>query len=188
VVRLTVPIFPQKPQFRGNTGPFFPTAPLRGQGIMGKVSGETHRGETAFAWLLHFADVDPMPVTYCPPVDHAQVLADHPLAVAAEPVLTRPQPLPADLALVVRDCLAAGSLAAGDDEILEAAYGTDPVATRVLIESMRQTCDECRHLARPGLSDGYCGNSAAGGDLAYGLLHHLPADRGATCRHFEGRA
>jgi hypothetical protein len=144
--------------------------------------------QTASTWLVHYVDGDIVAVTYAPAVTHERALADHPRAVAAEPVIATPQPLPADLAAVVRDCIAAGSLADGDDEILQSAYGTDPVATRVLIESLRQTCEGCEHFARPGLSDGYCGNQAAVNDLAYGLLHHLPADRGATCRHFEGRA
>lgn len=49
-------------------------------------------------------------------------------------------------------------------------------------------CRTCRHIRRPGLSDGYCGSRT---DLppAYGTDHplrQLPADRGVSCGRWEG--
>lgn len=44
-------------------------------------AGEHHR-----AWLIHFADRDPLEVWTGPPATHDQILADYPNAVAAEPI------------------------------------------------------------------------------------------------------
>lgn len=51
-------------------------------------------------------------------------------------------------------------------------------------------CRTCRHLRRPGRSDGHCSVRT---DLppAYGAGHplrQLPADRGAACRQWERNA
>ncbi|MGQ5487559.1 hypothetical protein ACUH78_01840 [Thauera sp. ZXT1-4] len=43
----------------------------------------------ATRWLLHYADREPMEVWFAPAVDHAEVLAAHPAALAAEPIPER---------------------------------------------------------------------------------------------------
>lgn len=48
-------------------------------------------------------------------------------------------------------------------------------------------CGTCRHMSRPGLSDGYCGGNRPDLPPAYGLHHplrRLPADHGVTCRRW----
>ena len=63
--------------------PFFPTPPLGG--------GESGDGETrgpdicSFRWILQFVDREPVPVVRFPPATWAEVMADSPDAVAAEP-------------------------------------------------------------------------------------------------------
>lgn len=47
--------------------------------------GENSQGAAAPAWLLHFPDADSKEVHFIPAATHAQVLADYPDAVAAEP-------------------------------------------------------------------------------------------------------
>lgn len=108
-----------------------------------EVSEET----TARAWLLHFADRDPLTVLFAPPATHGEALAEHPEAIAAEPHAP--------------------------------IESIEPIATRC--------CRFCRHLKKPGIAEGYCGERA---DLppAYGEhhpLHRLPHDDGAGCKHFE---
>ena len=44
-----------------------------------------------FRWLIHFADRDPVEVTFSPMVNHEWALACYPDAVAAEPI-TSPSP------------------------------------------------------------------------------------------------
>lgn len=49
------------------------------------------------------------------------------------------------------------------------------------------TCGTCRHMSRPGLSEGYCGGDRPDLQPAYGLHHplrRLPADHGVTCRRW----
>jgi hypothetical protein len=61
--------------------------------------------------------------------------------------------------------------------------------TAVDLSSPAKACPDCRHFARPGKSDGYCG----GRDdlpLAYGANHplrRLPANRGASCSRWLER-
>ena len=48
-------------------------------------------------------------------------------------------------------------------------------------------CQDCKHFATPGLSDGYCGQRE---DLpaAYGINHplrRLPADNGESCNEYS---
>lgn len=50
-----------------------------------------------------------------------------------------------------------------------------------------QRCQDCKHFATPGLSDGYCGQRQ---DLppAYGVNHplrRLPADNGESCNEYS---
>jgi len=41
---------------------------------------------TAWRWLLHYPDRDPVEVALSPPATHADVLAQYPEALAAEPI------------------------------------------------------------------------------------------------------
>ena len=94
--------------------------------------------------------------------------------------------LPADIVALVEDCLAADLYGAQDQVTLAPMYAADPAGTRALVAEMHARigrCYGCRHFARPGLSDGYCGGRS---DLepAYGRRHPLrllPADGGANC-------
>lgn len=76
---------PRKPSFVGFVG----TPP---PGFQKKEAANESRGATTLqgvaapAWLLHFADRDPLEVWYSPPVTHPQVLADYADALAAEPL------------------------------------------------------------------------------------------------------
>jgi len=54
----------------------------------------TGDGKSRSRWLLHFTDRDDLPVTFVPAVDHAAALAYCPDAIAAEPILERPQRQP----------------------------------------------------------------------------------------------
>jgi len=47
-----------------------------------------------FAWLIHFADREPVTVTFSPIVNHAGALACYPDAVAAEPIPDTPSRTP----------------------------------------------------------------------------------------------
>jgi hypothetical protein len=54
---------------------------------------------TSFAWLIHFTDRDPLPVSFSPEATHVEALASYPDAVAAEPIVP-PQPIETSC----RDC------------------------------------------------------------------------------------
>ncbi len=144
--------------------------------------------QTASRWILHFADAEPVAVTLDPAATHAQVLERYPSAVAAEPV-GKPVPLalsPA-LATMFADCVNAGLYHDDDGPVLGAMHAGDPAGTHAVVEAMHSRigrCHRCAHLARPGLSDGYC---ARRGDRphVYGFMHSLPANSGATCNSFE---
>lgn len=59
------------------------------------------------AWLLHFAEREPLEVIFCPEQSHAEVLARYPEAIAAQPVPQpepAPDPLPADDRVRCEDC------------------------------------------------------------------------------------
>ncbi len=43
------------------------------------------------AWLLHFAEREPLEVIFCPDQSHAEVLARYPAALAAEPIEPQPE-------------------------------------------------------------------------------------------------
>jgi hypothetical protein len=59
-------------------------------------AGETST-DTAWRWLLHFADREPLEVTFTPAVSHGEVLEMYPAAVAAEPFTPAIQPPDASL-------------------------------------------------------------------------------------------
>lgn len=51
----------------------------------GDTAHETDRGIAYRTWLIHYSDRDPVQ-SYCtPPATHAEILASHPAAIAAEP-------------------------------------------------------------------------------------------------------
>ena len=110
---------------------------------------------TSDNWLVHFTDRESQQATFTVAVDHAGALAIYSDAVAAEPIADMP----------------GNPFSSFQPEIA------------VDRSSPAKACPDCRHFARPGKSDGYCG----GRDdlpLAYGANHplrRLPADRGASC-------
>jgi hypothetical protein len=57
-------------------------------GTAGTAQTDKEQDVTARAWLLQFAERDPLEVWTAPPATHAEILADYPDAVAAEPVVT----------------------------------------------------------------------------------------------------
>jgi hypothetical protein len=122
-----------------------------------------------------------------PPVALAEVLVKYPTALAAEPMPAPvPEELPRAVAVMVADCIAVGLYGEDEVPVIRAMHAAGAAATRSMIETMHARigrCCQCRHFARPGLSDGYCGGRS---DLepAYGRGHPLrllPADGGANC-------
>jgi hypothetical protein len=139
-------------------------------------------------WALHFADAEPLTVTFDPVASHADALARYPHAVAAEP-LPEPTPtaLPDDTDERVAQCVQAGLYGDEDRPALAAMHAADELSFHRLIAEMHARigrCYGCKHFARPGLSDGYCASRA---DLphAYGFMHFLPEGKGATCDSFK---
>jgi hypothetical protein len=100
--------------------------------------------------------------------------------------------LPTDTARMFNACVAAGLYAEDERAIVTSMNVIDADSTRDLVMAMHERidrCYRCRHLARPGLSNGHC---AGREDLprAYGEHHPLrllPADRGAACGAFRDR-
>ena len=153
-------------------------------------------------WLIHFLDHDPVELYVSPALSHAEVLAQHPDAVAAEPIperVTRPANLTERnelLALV--SAIYAGDTDADRAEALDAALA-DPegalqcyraiasergivaalpkVAGEVAGSNAKSTtasCRSCRHRKQPGRADpGYCGGGRDDLLPAYGLDHPL---------------
>ena len=164
-------------------------------------------------WMIHFADRDPLELYVSPALSHAEVLAAHPDAVAAEPVPERVSTRAATarehaelLALISaiyaadadQDRAEAIDAALADPEgalqcyrAIAAERGITvvlPVITRPTSITVATGCKSCRHRKRPGRSDpGYC---SWRDDLppAYGLhhpLHRLPDDQGASCASYQ---
>jgi hypothetical protein len=127
-------------------------------------------------------------VTFAPAVTHADALARYPGAFAAEPVPeVSTDALPDDVAGRIDECVAADLYDDEDRELLARMHAADSDATRTLMDALHARigrCYRCRHFARPGLSNGYC---AGRSDLphAYGFMHFLPANSGATCDDFK---
>jgi hypothetical protein len=141
-------------------------------------------------WLLHFADGEPLPVTFEPAATHDEVLSRYPDALAAVPVSDPPLwLLPSHVADMFSRAVEAGLYAEEERTVFAAMFRCDADEARQLLEAARWRigqCDRCRHRASPGLSDGYC---SAREDLppVYGLMHSLPANGGADCGQFELR-
>lgn len=156
------------------------------------------------AWLFHFGDRDPLPVTFAPAVDHAAALAYYPEAVAAEPIPERLQRKATkaeaeEITALVQTIYASDT----DDDRAEAlgAALADPdgalvcyrtiakdrgIAIAAPVVGTLKACQCCEHFTRPGKSEGYCGGRD---DLppAYGVNHplrRLPADGGASCNQW----
>jgi hypothetical protein len=149
--------------------------------------GVTPREARSHRWMLHFADGEPMAVTFVPEETHAHVLARYPGAVVAEPLPESvPIALPAEIVALVDDCITSDLYNDEDCETLAPMYAADPTGTRALVAEMNARigrCYQCLYFARPGLSDGYC-SVRSDLDPAYGPGHPLrvlPADTGATC-------
>lgn len=156
------------------------------------------------AWLFHFADRDVLPVTFAPAVDHAAALAYHPDAVAAEPIPDRLQRKPtkaeADEITALVNALFPDDTDDNRAEALAVALA-DPDGALLCYRSIAEdrgitintkpepvySCRSCHHFARPGKSDGYCGERD---DLprAYDINHplrKLPEDGGASCNQWR---
>ena len=58
----------------------------------GDTALETDRSIAYRAWLIHYADRDPVQRYCAPPATHAEILASHPDAIAAEPGREPPAP------------------------------------------------------------------------------------------------
>ena len=122
------------------------------------LEGVTLREAHSHQWTQHFSDAEPLPAA-----------------------------LPAEIVALVDDCNAADLYGDEDRETLEQMYTTDPAGTQFLVAEMHARigrCYRCRHLTRPGLSDGYCTRRE---NLvhAYGFMHYLPPDKGAWCNNFK---
>lgn len=158
-----------------------PAKPAPTLGGTSGTSGTSENGEgkaqaEAFtAWLLHFTDRESFEVHFSPPATLAEVLTGFPTAINAEPMQAphgaEPDP---DKAQPHQEEKAPPAPDAG-------RWRAGPAALPA------RSCRTCRHLKRPGLSDGHCGGRD---DLpaAYGPGHplrRLPDDRGASCATWE---
>jgi len=164
-----------------------------------KVGGDDTA--TAQAWVLHFIDGDPREVWFAPPATHAQVMADHPDAVAAMPIPERTRlTATASEAEELRALMGAIYAADTDQDRREAMQAAlaDPVGalacyraiaveramvfardpehlcqTNNSLSVRHKTCTDCRHLRRPGLGNRYCGGGRDDLSPAYGPGHPL---------------
>ena len=116
--------------------------------------------EAFTVWAMHFTDRESAEVHFSPPATLAEALAAYPAAVAAEPIQAR-----------------------------QHERGTEDrgMPTPPPRNAPATSCRTCRHLKRPGLSDGHCGGRD---DLrpAYSdghPLRRLPDDGGASCTTWE---
>lgn len=153
------------------------------------------------AWRLHFADRDPVEVHCWPALAHGEVLAEHPEAIAAEPVrhatsasaptaseraelLALVQAIYADDTAADRQQAAAAALADPAGALhcyraIAAARGikasTPPAAAPEGAQAAQQQpgCRTCHHMRKPGKSDGYCAGGRADLVPAYGANHPL---------------
>ena len=189
-------------------------------GFAGSLTGDFQKSANdptaapATGWLIHFADRDPLESWFSPAVTHGEVLAQHPDAVAAEPV---PEHTDTRTATVIErdELLALVEAIYADDtdqerqEAIDAALADPegalqcyraiaaergivvvlPVITKPTSITVATGCKSCRHRKRPGRSDpGYCSGRD---DLpaAYGLHHplrKLPDDQGESCPLWRG--
>ncbi len=87
---------------------------------------------TARTWLLHFSDREPLEVWYSPAATHAQVLADCPDALAAEPIVAAARPC-------------AIPMAADEEQFIRAWMGrieeSDPVTIADVLDKCQRDAD-----------------------------------------------
>lgn len=141
-------------------------------GFLGPADGTLKKcdaSDSACSWLLHFADREPLTVTFWPPASHAEVLDTYSGALAAEPIEpSRYQPdapLPQDQeGAIVTWLRQIGETdeAMVSDVLAQCRHNTEALAyylDRVGIEQAddRRRCTECGNLrggvctvARPG--------------------------------------
>ena len=153
---------------------------------------------TCFAWRIHFADRDPVTVTFSPMATHAAALACYPDALAAEPIPGTPNRTPtaeesAHLAMLMMAIY-------GDDseddrtEALQAALA-DPdnaLACYTAIASEhgltlpdgddRRTCRQCANLR-----GGACSVACPGGAVSANRGYRPAADLLQRCEAFNER-
>lgn len=172
----------QNPESRGFVG-FEGTPP----GPVQKIEGSQAANDPApklrpaplpnafVVWLIRCPDRQPVEVHFWPPATLAEALTGYPTAINAEPMQTphgaEPEP---DKAQPHQEEKAPPAPDAG-------RWRAGPAALPA------RSCRTCRHLKRPGLSDGHCGGRD---DLppAYTAGHplrRLPDDGGASCTTWE---
>ena len=130
-----------------------------------------------FRWLIHFADREPVEVTFSPMATHSEALAHWPGAVAAEPMTNTPSRAPTDSeAALLRVLIEAVYRDDGDDDRNDALLAAlaDPdnaLACYRAISSERGLClpdsDDrrtCRQCAN--LRGGACQVATPGGALS----------------------
>ena len=141
-----------------------PAKPAPALGGTSGTSGTAENGkgkaqaEAFTAWLMHFTDRESFEVRFSPPATLAEVLAAYPAAVAAEPARQH------------------------ESDIEERSTPTP--APR---NAPAASCRTCRHLKRPGLSNGHCSGRD---DLPHAYtaehpLRRLPNDHGASCTSYN---
>ncbi len=116
---------PKKPEKGGLLG-FLGTPPPTFENNQA-ANDDAKQPDTAasFAWLIHYSDRDPLPVSFAEAMTHAEALAGYPDAVAAEPIAPPPP-----IETSCRDCRhfakpghSSGYCAGRDD--LPLAYGAN---------------------------------------------------------------
>lgn len=187
-------------------------------GFAGSLTGDFQKSANdptaapATGWLLHYADRESLELYVSPALSHAEVLAAHPDALAAEPVPERTDTRTAtvierDELLALVEAVYAGDTDQDRQDATDAALADPeaaltcyraiaaergitvvlPVITKPTSITVATGCKSCRHRRMPGLSAGYCGGGRDDLPAAYGLHHplrKLPADQGASCASY----
>lgn len=157
-------------------------------------------GDTATAsrwWLIHFTDRDPAQVACCPEATHAEILEQHPDAVAAEPftpTIRQPSaPLTTEEEMAIRAWLALiketdpATIAEVIGQCQRDADARDYFTGRAVAElpmsdpfpDDQRTCDQCANLIARQCQAAKRGEIVASRN--YEPIHDLP-------RHCEGYA
>ena len=151
-----------------------------------------------FAWLIHFADREPVKVTFSPMATHSAALACYPDAVAAEPIPDTPSRTPtaeesAHLAMLMMaiygddseddrtEALQAGL--ADPDNALTCYTAIAPERGLTLPGSDdRRTCRQCGNLR-----GGVCVVACPGGAVSANHGYRPAADLLQRCGAFNGK-
>lgn len=129
--------------------------------LAGNVGADDTAIATSWGWLLHYADREPLEAYALPEMTHAEVLALHPDAVAAEPIAERSKRTAntaeaAELRELV-EAIYSGDTEADRAEAVAAALA-DPDAALICYRSIaiergivvepddRRTCGQCANL------------------------------------------